>query len=655
MRTGPYETHAELDREGRPHLADFGLAKSVATGSRLTRTGQALGTPAYMSPEQARGEISKLTSAADVWSLGCVLYETLTGRSPFEADSDAAVVGNALLAEPPRLRTLRWDVPAGLERVVTVCLAKRVPDRYRDAATLRDDLDRVQRGERPRARLPGGPRWKAVIPVLLGGAAAVVIVARWPRADSPARVPVDAAPSAVQALAAKARALRQSDPQRAAKILREVLEREPARDALRVERGLLLWAVGQNAEAREEWGRVAPTSTEGPWARLFLGLEALWRLDAKRARPHLVAVPGATGRAGSLARAAVLAMDEDWAGAREALRDVEGWEAHLIRGYVEDRDEAVHPSLAEREYGIALASGIPFAWALNNRGAARRNLGDLAGSMADLDRALDLAPRLVEAWNNRAATRRELGDPAGALADLTRALEVDPRDGKSWSNRGNAKQALGDIAGAVADFDRAVEMSPRLAVAWSNRGNLKRGLGDLAGAVADLDRALELDPRYAGAWSNRGLAKLESGDAAGAAADLDRAIELDPRDPKPWNTRGNARRELRDFAGARADYDRALELHPRYVKAWYNRAVLRQTRGDLAGAVSDYDRALELDPRDADAWNNRGTSKWALGDIAGALPDYQKALEVAPPAWPHRDPVEKNLANALKRLAEGGK
>ncbi|MCI0343678.1 MAG: serine/threonine protein kinase, partial [Planctomycetales bacterium] len=218
-----------LDRAGRPRVVDFGLAKLATHGSRLTRTGQALGTPAYMSPEQARGEVSSLAPATDVWSLGCVLHEMLTGRPAFEGETDAAVVGNVLLTEPSRVGRLLGDVPRGLDTVVRVSLAKDARRRYAVAGELRDDLDRILRGERLRARLPGAWRWK------LGAAALAVAAAVWggllarPGATHSPPAAAPATSSDAEGLSARARALRQMDPRQAAVLLRRALALDTSR------------------------------------------------------------------------------------------------------------------------------------------------------------------------------------------------------------------------------------------------------------------------------------------------------------------------------------------------------------------------------------------------------------------------------------------
>ncbi len=645
--------------EPRAFLADFGLAKAVATGSKLTRTGQALGTPAYMSPEQARGEVSALTPATDLWSLGCVLYEMLASRPPFEGDTDAAVVGNVIFAESPRLRTLRADVSQGLECVVRVCLGKRVQDRHTEAGALRDDLDRVLRGERPTARPDGSWVRKAAVAALcvasVSWAAAYTLRGRGPE-GLPATA--SSSPSAAEALATRARALRQSDPRRAAEVLRAALEREPSRDDLRLERGLLLWAVGENAEAREEWGRIGYGSSEGTQAKLFLALEVFFRMAGAESRPHLVALREAPGRVGSLARGAVRVLDSEWSRAREDLRGVEGWEAHLLRGYIESWDPAGDRAAAVRAYGSALDSWIPFAWAWNNRGVARRAIGEDAGAVADYSRALQLDPRYAEAWNNRGNAKGRLGDHAAAVADLDRALELNPRYADAWNNRGAAKRALGDYAGAVADLDRALELDPRYATTWHNRAVAKQALGDLAGAIADYGRGIELDPRLPAAWSNRAAAKAALGDLAGAMADWDQTLGIDPQFAEAWNNRGGAKRLLGDPAGALADLDHALGLDPRSAWTWHHRGLAKRDLGDLAGAVADLDRALELDPRLAVSWSNRGAAKRRLADHAGAVADLDRALELDPrnaAGWADRSLAKRDLGDPAGAVTDGNR
>ncbi len=141
-----------IDREGRPHVSDFGLAKRVLSDDRLTLSGAVLGTPSYMAPEQAAGTRGKLGAASDVYSLGTILYQMLTGRPPFQSASPMETVLLVLDEEPlpPRLLNPRAD--RELEMIALKCLQKPPELRYESAAALADDLEAYLADEPTAAR-----------------------------------------------------------------------------------------------------------------------------------------------------------------------------------------------------------------------------------------------------------------------------------------------------------------------------------------------------------------------------------------------------------------------------------------------------------------------------------------------------------------------
>ena len=160
-----------LDGRGRPHVTDFGLARRVGRDSSLTQSGAVLGTPSYMAPEQAAGHGEEVGPAADVYGLGAVLYELLTGRPPFRAATVMETLVQVLERDPTPPGRLKAGVPADLETICLKCLEKDPADRYPSAQALAEDLERSLRGEEVEA-MRGGPwlrlrRWTRREPQLV--------------------------------------------------------------------------------------------------------------------------------------------------------------------------------------------------------------------------------------------------------------------------------------------------------------------------------------------------------------------------------------------------------------------------------------------------------------------------------------------------------
>jgi WD40 repeat protein len=183
-----------VDRQGRPRVTDFGLAKRLRGDSSLTHTGQVMGTPSYMPPEQAEGR--DVGPAVDVYALGAILYCLLTGRPPFQAASPMETLLQVREREPVPPRQLNPGVPRDLETIALKCLQKQPGRRYESAAALAADLERWLQGETILARPVGRPekvaKWVCRRPVVAALGAAVVaiglaglsgIVWQWRRAE----------------------------------------------------------------------------------------------------------------------------------------------------------------------------------------------------------------------------------------------------------------------------------------------------------------------------------------------------------------------------------------------------------------------------------------------------------------------------------------
>jgi len=170
-----------LDGSGEPYVTDFGLMKILGADGQRTSTGVIVGTPGYMAPEQAVGRNEEVGPRSDVYGLGAILYEVLTGRPPFAAANPLETLVQVVEGEPTRPRRVEPGVPRELELICLRCLEKAPGQRYASAAALADDLERFLRGEVVEARPQGlgqqVRRWARREPALVSRLGALAVCA----------------------------------------------------------------------------------------------------------------------------------------------------------------------------------------------------------------------------------------------------------------------------------------------------------------------------------------------------------------------------------------------------------------------------------------------------------------------------------------------
>ena len=185
-----------FDRDGTPKITDFGLAKRLEVEEGHTRTGQVMGTPSYMAPEQAQGDVHRIGPPADIYALGAILYEMLTGRPPFKGPSTMETLHQVVYDDVVPPSRIEPRIARDLETICLKCLQKEPPKRYGTALELADDLRRYLDNRPIRARRTPlwerGAKWVRRHPttatlLALGTAAVVTLAVAWPALRRPAQ------------------------------------------------------------------------------------------------------------------------------------------------------------------------------------------------------------------------------------------------------------------------------------------------------------------------------------------------------------------------------------------------------------------------------------------------------------------------------------
>lgn len=665
--------------ESGPHVVvmDFGLARRIEGGAKLSGTGTLAGTPDYMSPEQTRGR--RADARSDVYSLGVTLYELLTGRPPFASDDLYVLLRQITDADPVPPRSLDHKIDRDLDTVVLKCLEKDPARRYSTADALARDLDRWLAGDPIFARPAGAIYWihrklakrKAILAAAISATVVAALLAWWLLVGSPDTEHTRLFAAAMDLWAeARGAAMAGGDPEgipKRAQKAREAFER-----AIQVrEEAKSLWMKGRclQLEGRDDLAlevleRALHLDSRHPGARMDLARGFLLKYQVSRGWPsistiqrgfspkviiHFYDLPGESDDQrrwrergeGILSQGGVPPEQEgllkgllsmgrgDYSQAANeiaAYTKVERWDVQALilegncRYFARDFEAAIGP--LDSSLGR-----VPRGAGFNLRGLTMEALGRYDEAIADYSKASEVEPKLASGylWNRGEAWRFK-GRPEEAIADYTKSIELDPRHAKAYVGRGLAR---GGHA-AIADFSRAIELDPRLAAAYAGLGIVNFNMGAYDKAIADFGKAIEADPKFAVHWYNRGFTREKKGDLGGAIEDFTKAIELDSKNPQTYTRRGIAKHRMGGFDEAIADFEMAIKVDPEFAPAYSERGRAKANKGLIDDAIADFDKAIRLDPKLGVAYFHRARARTTKGQISEALSDYDKAIELDP-------------------------
>jgi serine/threonine-protein kinase len=629
-----------LTADGTPKIADFGLALHFDGGPALTLSGARLGTPSYMAPEQAIGKAAMMGPATDLYALGAVLYEMLTGRPPFRGETAAETERQVIADEPVPPSRLNPKVPRDLETVCLKCLHKGPQRRYPTAAALAEDLERFGQGEPIAARPASLPertgKWVRRHPTTTAMLAASLLLVGMMLGASLWLVAQQAQwRNAVEADLKEVAGLQDSARWAEA---RAALERAEARlggggpDDLRRRLGQArrdLDLVIQLDAIRLR--RVTRSELDFSQARADRDYQAAFREAGLGSADDHPASVAAAVKASTVRAALVAALDDwvicitdkkrrDWLFEVARQADPEDWRCRILAPAAWDDSAAL----------VELVRNVPGRQSVSLLLALGERLRSLGGDAVPLlKRAQKEHP--ADFWANLILGNAMLQSaPQEAAGYYRAALASRPTAAVGYCAVGDALRLQNALDEAIDYYEKALQLDRGYARAYSNLGLTLQTKGRVDEAIDYCRKAVQLDSDYAWAHHNLANALRAKGRLTEAYKHFQRVIRLGPKDPDAWF--GYA--ELCLFLGQQEEYRRArralLDLFGAttgpYLAEPVGRAclLLPGTKDELRKAAGLTDRAVAA-KGSTPAWIYRyflfakGLAEYRQGRLASAI------------------------------------
>jgi tetratricopeptide (TPR) repeat protein len=606
--------------EGQIKVLDFGVARVVPAAdhdptSAQTTVAGFVGTMGYAAPEQCLGQT--VDARADLFSLGVILFEMVTGRRPFGGREPSTVLRAMLSESPPRARTLARGVPAELDDLIAQLL---LPDPGRRPQTAAE-VGRALRGSTPTERdqsvVMPTPRRPWVMAVLIASAlatGALVSSLVFDR-ETPWETPV-AARSPVVAIMPLTNASGDSS--------RDYVATGVAENLVTRLAGVPTLTVLSRAAVNEAHRR------QPDLALLARELDASYLVD------------GSVQQSGRQLRIDLRLVQPDgkvaWADNVQGDLDQIFELQHRLTAAVAQALE-VRLSAADRASLAEQPTLNPQAFAAYSRGRAlldRRDIkGNTQAALAAFDEAIQLDPRFADAHAARGEALWDIylgnKDPSFAQAAVNagfEALRLAP-------NRANVRYSLALTLKARGELDNAAEELQRVLAIRPNHDDARRELGDvfarqgkIDAAIVEFRSAIAVRPNYWPHHNALGISLLRAARYEEAAEAFGRTVALQPDNASAHANLGVAYHFLDRLDQALASYQRAVELRPS-SSAYSNIGTIHYRRGEYAQAIAAYEAALKLVPNAAATNRNLGDAYRKLGRVTQARAAYRNAVDLA--------------------------
>ena len=635
-----------------------------------------------MSPEQAAGKASEIGPACDVYALGEILYELLTGRPPFRGESPAETIRQLQNEEPVPPSRLNTKVPRDLQTICLKCLSKDPKRRYASAAALAEDIHRFQRPEpiaaRPAGIIERAGKWIDRRPALAATIFASVILtilgvsaAFWFITDRAATIRATEVD-----LQEVADAENRSDWAAAASALDRARVRmhdhaiQSLRDHLDSEQTDLdfaqrLESIGLN---RTAW-------VENRFSHLFDYSHADAAYSAAFREGGIGSVGDDSGSVaaritGSNAKPALIAALDDWAicvtdpdrrrwlfevaratdpdptGWRDCARDPSVSNSPTALTQLAESDAAVNQparllaALGERlEDAGANVEATNFLrrvqaqypsdfWANFTLGDALRKSGNCAESVRYYQAAIALRPRSTVAIGNLGMALAADNRVAEAVQQFREEIAIDPESSHAHYSLGLALRQLGNIDEALTELSDSVRLEPDNA---NHQYNLALALvdkGQVDPAIEHFQAALHINPNYPDARYNLGVALMAKGQNDQAIEQFQGALKLAPNNAQAEYCLGLALKGAGKVDDAIEHLERAIHLNPGDANAHYNLGLGFMATGNKDAAIAQYEAAIEIDAKQPDAHFNLGLALMTEGKNDQAIQQFQQTLNI---------------------------